>query len=115
MCARRWPDIRWAIAQGETNGVPEKSRGFRMTEQQFQSELARAKTMQGKAAEPAEADYWIGYQRGLRRAFLGERFGTARQHEEWLSLASDADSLRAARGRGYCDGLRFGGEGWVTT
>jgi hypothetical protein len=84
-----------------------------MTDQQFQAELSRAKTMQGDATDPIEADYWAGYQRGLRRAFHGERFGTARQHEEWLSLVNDDDQSRAARGRGYRDGLLFGGEGWV--
>ena len=86
-----------------------------MTDQQFQSELNRAKTLQGTVTDPIEADYWAGYQRGLRRAFLGERFGTARQHKEWLSLANDDSHSNAARGRGYCDGLRFGEEGWVTT
>jgi hypothetical protein len=86
-----------------------------MDEHTFQSELNRAKTMQGVAKEPIEADYWAGYQRGLRRAFLGERFGTARLHELWLSLANDDEQSSAARGRGYRDGLMFSGEGWVTT
>ena len=86
-----------------------------MTDHEFQSELTRAKTMQGSAKEPAEADYWDGYQRGLRRLFHGERFGTARQHELWLALASDNDPSRAAHGHGYRDGLRFGGETEVTT
>jgi hypothetical protein len=86
-----------------------------MSDQEFQSELTRAKAMQGAAKEPTEADYWDGYQRGLRRLFHGERYGTARQHEAWLALVSDGDPLRAARGRGYRDGLRFGEERWVTT
>jgi hypothetical protein len=77
-------------------------------EQTFQSELNRAKTMLGSAKEPIEAGYWDGYQRGLRRLFLGERFGTARQHALWLSFSSDADQSTAARGQGYRDGLRFG-------
>ena len=46
-----------------------------MVEQNFQSELARAKTMQGSVKKPAEVEYWVGYQRGLRRLFHGERFG----------------------------------------
>jgi hypothetical protein len=86
-----------------------------MDEQQFQSELNRAKTMQRIVNEPTKADYFAGYQRGLRRAFHGERFGTAQEHELWLSLANDGDESRAARGRGYRDGLLFIGEGWVTT
>jgi hypothetical protein len=86
-----------------------------MDEQTFQSELNRAKTMQGTVKDPIEADYWDGYQRGLRRLYLGERFGTARQHALWLALAADDNPSQAARGRGYRDGLRFGGETEVTT
>lgn len=86
-----------------------------MDEKAFQAELTRAKTMQGSVKEPAEADYWDGYQRGLRRLFHGERYGTARQHELWLALVGDDNPSSAARGRGYRDGLRFGEEGWVTT
>jgi len=86
-----------------------------MDEQTFQSELDRAKTMQGIAKEPIEADYWDGYQRGLRRLFHGERFGTVRQHALWLSFSNDANESKAARGRGYRDGLRFGEETPATT
>ena len=50
-------------------------------------------------------DYWAGYQRGLRRAFHGERFGTDAEHQLWLSLSDD----RAELGRGYRDGLTAGG------
>jgi hypothetical protein len=86
-----------------------------MDEKIFQSELNRAKTNQSMSKEPIEADYWDGYQRGLRRLFLGERFGTARQHAQWLCFSGDANRSTAARGQGYRDGLRFGEGTSVTT
>ena len=53
------------------------------------------------------ADYWHGYQRGLRRGFQGELFGTDAEHKLWLGLAeSGADKASQERGRGYRDGLK---------
>lgn len=66
----------------------------------FEREMNRAKTM----ASIENNDYWRGYQRGLRRRYHGERFGTDEEHAKWLSLAQDADPARAERGRGYRDG-----------
>jgi len=52
-------------------------------------------------------DYWHGYQRGLRRGFQGELFGTEDEHERWIRLADDGlDEASRERGRGYRDGLR---------
>jgi hypothetical protein len=52
------------------------------------------------------ADYWYGYERGLRRGFHGDRFGTEKEHKLWLSLVADvADRAGQERGRGYRDGL----------
>jgi hypothetical protein len=52
-------------------------------------------------------DYWHGYQRGLRRGFQGELFGTNDEHQRWLRLADEgADEASRERGRGYRDGLR---------
>ena len=51
-------------------------------------------------------DYWHGYQRGLRRGFQGELYGTAEVHERWMRLAEEgADNVARERGRGYRDGL----------
>jgi hypothetical protein len=55
--------------------------------------------------EPNHADYWHGYRHGLRRARFGEQIDTAAEHEQWLALVDDTDASRAARGRGYRDGL----------
>jgi hypothetical protein len=69
----------------------------------FVRESIRARTM--AVVEPERADYWHGYRRGLRRARFGEQFGTAAEHQLWLTLADDTDASRAAHGRGYRDGL----------
>ena len=51
-------------------------------------------------------DYWHGYQRGVRRGFQGEMFGTNADHELWLLLAVNGDDEASReRGRGYRDGL----------
>jgi hypothetical protein len=81
-----------------------------MTEQQFQSEMGRAETMRRLTANPAESEYYAGYIRGLRRAYHGESFGTEEEHTLRLSLTEDKDPARAAKGRGYRDGLDFGKE-----
>ena len=82
--------------------------GFTMNERQFQSEMNRAETMRRLASGPTEPDYYAGYIRGLRRAYHGERFGTEAEHDLWMGLADGQDDeQRAAKGRGYRDGLRF--------
>ena len=70
----------------------------------FVRESIRARTM--AMVEHERADYWHGYRRGLRRARFGEQYGTAAEHQLWLMLANDTDESRAARGRGYRDGLK---------
>ena len=69
----------------------------------FVRESVRARAM--AMVEPEHADYWHGYRRGLRRAHFGEQFGTAAEHQLWLTLADDTNASRAARGRGYRDAL----------
>ena len=75
-----------------------------ITKERFEHEMKKAKTFQG--IEPDRADYWIGYQRGLRRAYHGENFGTEREHTLWLEAVNSDDPMRMARGEGYRDGLR---------
>lgn len=77
-----------------------------MTEQKFKSEMRRAETMR-RTAEPERAEYWAGYIRGLRRAYHGEKFGTAEEHSIWMTLAMRDDERSKQRGRGYTDGLAF--------
>jgi hypothetical protein len=69
----------------------------------FKSEMLKARTFRERGERP---DYWLGYERGLRRGFHGARFGTEQDHEIWLSLAaSAAERTQRQRGQGYRDGL----------
>lgn len=75
-----------------------------MKEDRFQSLLHQAQII--ACVGGADAEYIVGYQRGLRRAFYGERFGTEEEHQLWLSLADRADAISQSRGKGYRDGLQ---------
>lgn len=77
-----------------------------MTEQKFKSEMRRAEIMRGRA-DPMMSEYWVGYIRGLRRAYHGE-FVTDEEHEKWLSAANSRDESSKRRGLGYKDALAFG-------
>jgi L-rhamnose isomerase len=69
----------------------------------FEHEMNRGQTFQ--KLEQDRAEYWIGYQRGLRRAYHGESFGTPAEHALWTASADSDDLLRQQRGEGYRDGL----------
>jgi hypothetical protein len=71
--------------------------------EKFEYEMGRARTMQGLESDSAE--YWAGYQRGLRRAYHGKHFGTPAEHELWLASINSDDTFRRQRGQGYRDGL----------
>jgi len=71
----------------------------------FQSLLRRADTCRRLEADSLRVDWWGGYMRGLRRAYYGDKYGSAAEHDLWLSLAGDLDLSRDARGRGYRAGL----------
>ena len=77
--------------------------GAAMDESRFLSLMKKARTYSYLGAS---ADYWHGYQRGLRRGFHGELFGTESEHKLWMRLADNgADRASQERGRGYRDGL----------
>jgi len=74
-----------------------------MDETRFLALLKKARNFSHLGERP---DYWHGYQRGLRRGFQGELFGTRDDHELWMRLADDGvDNAARERGRGYRDGL----------
>ena len=74
-----------------------------MDENRFLALMTKARNFSRLGGRP---DYWHGYQRGLRRGFQGELFGTADEHERWMQLADEgADHATRERGRGYRDGL----------
>ena len=54
-----------------------------MNKKQFQSLMTMAKSLQ--SVDHDKADFWQGYQRGLRRLYHGENFGTSEEHEQWLN------------------------------
>jgi len=67
-----------------------------------------ARELQGDedGADGAErADYWHGYRYGLRRGYVGKQYGDDKNRQVWLAAAESDDAMRAARGRGYRDGL----------
>ena len=71
-----------------------------MDQKTFEHEMHKARAMQ-RLENP---DYWMGKQRGLRRRYHGENFGTGEEHALWLALMDDTDHSRSERGRGYRDG-----------
>ena len=62
-----------------------------MDEKIFRSLLAMAKTFQQLDADRSQ--YWNGFQRGLRRLYHGEKFGTREEHEKFL-CCRDGDYRR---------------------
>lgn len=69
----------------------------------FKALMTKARTQSSLGHQP---NYWHGYERGLRRGFHGDRFGTEQDHKLWLSLVADGvDAAEQERGRGYRDGL----------
>ncbi len=74
-----------------------------MNESQFLSMMTKARMFSSRGEL---SDYWHGYQRGLRRGFQGELFGTEAAHKLWIRLGDDGpDKASQERGRGYRDGL----------
>ena len=76
-----------------------------MDQRTFEREMMRAKTMAEVGDRP---DYWRGYQRGLRKHYHGDNFGTDDEHKKWLSLIGDRDETRNQRGLGYRKGYYYG-------
>lgn len=74
-----------------------------MTEQEFQTRIARAEKMYGRSPRPA---YYEGYMKGLRRLYHGPRVVSLQEQEEWLGLVYSRDRVGADRGRGYQHGLQ---------
>jgi general stress protein YciG len=73
--------------------------GAPMTEKEFQTNMRAAKTFQGLTSISEEQQFWTGYQRGIRRHYHGDNFGTAEEHEKWISLIDDP--TREMMGLGY--------------
>ena len=76
--------------------------------QLFQRELHFARIEERAAKEEGERNYWGGYQRGLRRGFYADKFGSDEGHARWAAYVNDANPVRWRLGEGYLDGLRRG-------
>lgn len=75
-----------------------------MNETTFKREMMKAKTFLESGQRP---EYWAGYQRGLRRRYHGENFGTADEHQLWLDAAKSDYDQRRDRGQGYVAGYNL--------
>jgi len=81
-------------------------RASKMTDAEFQTNMHESDFIQ-KISEPEDASFWKGYQRGLRRAKIGEDFGTDAEHAQFLSLADNKhNELHRYQGLGYRAGLQ---------
>lgn len=70
---------------------------------EFELLMDMAKVME--ITETGDNDYYIGYTRGLRKAYHGDIFGTREEHDLWYNIPeNDTDIFRRQRGRGYRDG-----------
>ena len=56
-----------------------------MDKQKFQSLVSMAKALQRLDSDRSE--FWVGFQRGLRRLYHGENFDTDQMHEKWMNCA----------------------------
>lgn len=76
-----------------------------MTREEFEA-AGRAADVLRHTSDPVNAEFWMGYLRGLRRHFHGEHFGTPEEHALWSRLADEqGDDARQARGIGYRCGV----------
>jgi len=53
-----------------------------MDEKKFRSLMGMAKSLQ---IDNDRSEYWIGFQRGVRRAYHGDNFGTDGEHEKYMN------------------------------
>ena len=74
-----------------------------MDEEQFRSLMAMAKSLQSVDSDCSE--YWIGFQRGLRRLYHGEKFGTDDEHQKFYNCRQG--DYRRTLQAGYRAGFHF--------
>lgn len=77
-----------------------------MNQSEFQHNMAGAKSIFEYSSDSTDADFWSGYQRGMRRHYHGDKFGTEAEHNLWMSAAEQTrDEQRRHRGLGYRAGF----------
>ncbi|GJL55809.1 MAG: hypothetical protein NPIRA02_29410 [Nitrospirales bacterium] len=67
----------------------------------FESLMNQARTFQQLEPDPQKQDWYVGYMRGLRRAYHGERFGTAEEHLVYMDMGGDRQALGDGYRAGY--------------
>jgi len=81
-----------------------------MDDKKFKSLLMMSKTFQ--EIDLDRADFWRGFQRGLRRFYHGENFGTAEEHKKFMNCRNGEfrrDLQTGYRVGFYREDLRIGG------
>jgi hypothetical protein len=73
-----------------------------LNQAEFRSRVMQARIMQGLGERAA---YWEGYERGLRRAFLGELSVSDVEDSRLKGAADSSDSDERDRGVGYREAL----------
>ena len=76
--------------------------------ERFKKEMALAEHMAKTDVE--RESYWRGYQRGLRRAYHGDKFGTPEEHKKFLNAVTSPDKRQKETGQGYTDALKDWGK-----
>ena len=72
----------------------------RISKKEFVEWMMESSTFE--SVMPEHAEFWTGYQRGLRRLHYGDDFGTDTEHETWHKITDDEnDMIRRQRGQGY--------------
>jgi len=67
-----------------------------MDERKFRLLMKMAKSLQSVDAD--RADYWIGFQRGVRRAYHGDNFGTEEEHQKYMNCRDGEYRLQLQTG-----------------
>ena len=89
-----------------------KKEGATMDWEKFKIMMDWAESMALRERE----NYWRGYQKGLSRAYYGDKFGTLEEHQKFLDAVNSPDEKQRETGKGYVDALQDcedpgGGEG----
>lgn len=58
---------------------------------------------QAKLLQSDHPDYYAGYQRGLRRRYHGENFGTEEEHQKWMD--PNRQGVNTLMQKAYVDGF----------
>jgi hypothetical protein len=75
-----------------------------LNQAEFRSRVMQARIMQGLGERTA---YWEGYERGLRRAFLGELSVSDAEDSRLRMAAESGDGRERDRGAGYQEAFKY--------